>query len=316
MPRPRQKPTLTLPISSDRRAALQAHVDDLRARGAAAKARREAAPESGEGDRPASKRSRQRAVVRGSRRRTASLERQLARLAGEREALLAAGAYEAIVTIDRQAKDLRIKLREAETRETTRAEKLSRRGRGQTRDRFALLVGRSSVLENVHLEIADALRDEVLMAAMAGGTPGARSGQAGDGKGNTRRVEGLVGMMELGEAFWGTLGTPGIGGSYEGGRKRTIKRTCRASDGGLARAADSVRRARVLAGAFAGACADAAGDHPWSAEVAVRVILLNQGLDRAVEACAAIRISEGRRIAETVMAAGLEAVAPRLGVAV
>ncbi|MDP1555864.1 MAG: hypothetical protein Q8L84_10425, partial [Hyphomonas sp.] len=177
---------------------------------------------------------------------------------------------------------------------------------------------RSDRLDAVHLEIADALRDQVLMAGMAGGVPGAVSGQAGDGRGNMRFVwTPSAGIVELGEEFWGSLGTPGVAGTSgaQAGR-RSIKRVCRASDGGMARAADSVKAARGLARAFALACAEAAGGESWPAEVAVRVILLNQSLERACEAVVEMRISEARKIAESAMAAGLEQVADRVGVAV
>lgn len=313
MPRARPKPTLSLDLSPRRRLALETHVRDARARADAARKRREA-PEA----QPASPSLAVKAAKAGKRRRTRieTLQLRLAKISGQRAEALAKGAYELVAVLDRQAEEDRTRLRLAEGRASVRADKLARRGRGQARDRFAELVKRSDLMQPVHLEIADALRDAVLMAGMAGGTPGARSGQAGDGKGNLRKVDTILGMVELGEEFWGTLGTPGVagGGQYQG--KKSIKRVCRASDGGAAQAADSVRRARRLARDFADSCRDAAGDHPWAVDVAMRVILLNQALDRSVTACARVRLETGRKIAETVMISGLEAVAPKLGVLV
>lgn len=313
MPRARPKPTLSLTLSPERRRALADHVSKARRKAEAARERRERASPP-----PSTPDLAVKAARVGKRRRTRieTLDIRLAQLAGQRAEALAQGAYELVTTLDRQADDARVRLRLAQGRASVRAEKLARRGRGQARDRFSELVKRSDVLQPVHLEIADALRDAVLMAGMAGGTPGARSGQAGDGKGNMRRVETILGMAELGEEFWGALGTPGVGGPGTPGGRKSIKRVCRASDGGAAQAADSVRRARRLMGEFADACRDAARNHQWAAEVAVRVILRNQTVSRALDACAELRKSEGLKVAENVMVSGLEAVAPKLGVLV
>ncbi|MFN7178362.1 hypothetical protein [Hyphomonas sp.] len=317
MPRARPRPALSLTLSPQRRSELAAYAAEVKRAGEAARKRREGAVkppgEAAEGRAAAGRR------LRSAKRRaslTETLTLRMARLRGKLAEAQREGAWELAVTLNRQIVETRRKLTLAESRAAARADKLARRGRGQTRDRFAQLVKNSDRLSDVHLEIADALRDQVLMAGMAGGTPGARSGQAGDGKGEMRTVLSIVGLVELGEDYWGGLGTPGVGGDWAGGRKRSIRRVCRASDGGAAAAADAVRKARMLARTFAEACRDSAGDHPWAAEVAVRVILLNQDLWGAVQACAAIRKTDGLKIAEIVMAAGLEAVAPKVGVAV
>lgn len=317
MPRARRRPALTARLSPPAEAALKAFAGEVHARGEAARARRlsEAARAGDEAGARGGAGARSGRVERSYRGRRAEIERQIARLSGQREGYVAAGAYDAVIVVDRQLAELRLRLRNAEARDAAREEKLARRGRGQTQDRFALMVARSDRLMPVHLEIADALRDAVLMAGMAGGVPGAVSGQAGDGRGNMRVMwHPQDGLVELGEEFWGALGNP-AGGSGGSAGRRTIKRVLRVSDGGMARAADSVKRARGLVRLFAEACAGACGGEAWPAEVAVRVILLNQELDRACQAVVEMRLSEARRIAESAMAAGLEAVAERVGVA-
>ncbi|MBK8196994.1 MAG: hypothetical protein IPK75_01400 [Acidobacteria bacterium] len=314
MPRARPRPTLTLALSPQRQSALAAHVRQAESRAKAARERREGAPPPAPV--PAAKSGQKPPARRRRKPLVETLPLRLARLSAQRGEALGAGAYDLVATLDAQLAETRQRYRLALARANARADKLERRGRGKSRDRFAELVSGSSVLLPVHLEIADALRDAVQLVGMAGGTPGARSGQAGDGKGNMRTVEGLTGLIELGEEFWGTLGTPAAGspGGYSG--RKTIRRVCKASDGGAAQAADSVRRARRLVADFADGCRDSAGIHPWAVEVAVRVILLNQTLSRAVTACGAIRLSEGRIIAQNVMVTGLEAVAPKLGILV
>lgn len=310
MPRARRRPALTARLSPRSEAALEAFVRDVRARGDAARARRlsGAAPEAGAQAGP-------QVHVRDYRGRRDVLLRQIGRLQGQRARYVEAGAYDAVMVVDRQLAELRLRLRNAEARDAAREEKLARRGRGQTQDRFALLVARSERLMPVHLEIADALRDQVLMAGMAGGVPGAVSGQAGDGQGNTRFTwHPQLGLVELGEEFWGALGNPAGAGGASAGR-RTIKRVLRASDGGMARAADAVKRARGLVRLFAEGAAAGCGGETWPAEVAVRVILLNQELERACEAVVEMRMAQARKVAETAMIAGLEAVADAVGVA-
>lgn len=312
MPRARRRPALTARLSPPAEAALKAFAGEVHARGEAARTKRlSAAP----ADAPRRDARAGAGEVRSYRGRRVALLRQIDRLAGQRVRFVAAGAYEAVQVVDRQLADLRLRLRNAEARDAAREEKLARRGRGQTHDRFALLVERSQRLMPVHLEIADALRDAVLMAVMAGGVPGAVSGQAGDGDGNMRFAwHPQRGLVELGEEFWGAMGNPAGGGGGSAGR-RTIKRVLRASDGGMARAADSVRRARGLVWLFAHGAAAGCGGETWPAEAAVRVILLNQDAKQACLATVEMRTAIALKVLETAMIAGLEAVADAVGVA-
>lgn len=330
MPRARTRPSLSLDLSPARRRELAEFAAEVRRRGEEARARREAGaaadsavPASGApkaagtaASNPKNRRAR-RAMLKATADRRARLEARLWALGEKRARLVAAGAFAAVVTVDAQRRDLRLRLANLDAAEAVRADKLARRGRGKSRDRFAVLVGRSGLLSPTHLEIADALRDEVLAVGMAGGAKGAVSGQAGDGDGNMIGYFNMVGdWVELGEKWWGAMGVPGVTGrAGDTGRKRTVRRLAKCGDGGMAAAADSVKRARATMAAFVGACREAAGDDAWAAEVAVRVILLNRGMDASIKACAGVRISDGRKTAETVMAAGLEAVAGRLGIA-
>lgn len=327
MPRARTRPSLSLHLSPARRRELAEFAAEVRRRGEEARARREAGaaavPASGApkaagtaASNPKNRRAR-RAMLKAAADRRARLEARLWALGEKRARLVAAGAFAAVVTVDAQRRDLRLRLANLDAAEAVRADKLARRGRGKSRDRFAYAVSRSKLLSAAHLEIADALRDEVLGVGMAGGAKGAVSGQAGDGDGNMIGYVGLTGeWIELGEKWWGAMGVPGVTGrAGDTGRKRTVRRLAKCGDGGMAAAADSVKRARATMAAFVSACRSAAGDDAWAADVAVRVILLNQPVTKAVEACAEVRISDGRNMAETVMAAGLEAVAGRLGIA-
>lgn len=314
MPRARKRPTITLPLSAGRKADLARFAAEARRRGEEARARREAAP-------PRAKRpvSRGQGAGRGAARRTAKagLERQIARLAGRLAEARAAGAWELAVTLNRQLLDAQARRGNLEAAEGRRMEKLARRGRGKTRDRFAGLVSRSDVLGPEHLEIADALRDVVFGVGSAGGAPGAVSGRAGDGEGSMVFLVNLLGeRVELGEKFWGAMGVPMAGGKPSvGGKRGAVKRAPKFHDGGMARAADDVRFARAVYQDFMAACLRAAGAEGWAAEVAERVILRNRELKRTVRGLSEMREERAVKIAETVMAAGLEAVAGRLSVA-
>lgn len=335
MPRARPRPSLTLDLSPAKRRELAEFAAEARRRAEAARARKAERQGQGRGEGQAAGRGearaaagagpssgpspgRERRVRRARRSRIEGLVAEISRLRELRARRLGEGAFEAVITLDRQLKDLRFKLANAEATEAQRAEKLSRRGRGKSRDRFAVLVGRAGgVLQPVHLEIADALRDAVLSPGSVAGLRGALSGRAGDGEGNAVSIVNLHGeTVELGEDWWGGIGVPGAGGARGAGaaRRPQVKRTARGGDGGMAAAADSVRRARALMRAFGAACAEAAGEEGWAAQVAVRVILLNRPLKASIGACAAVRYSEGLKIAEAVMAAGLEGVATRVGV--
>lgn len=314
MPRARQRPALALKLSPARRAEIHEFADAARRAGEAAKARREAVPE-----RPKRAVTRSAGPGRGRAQRSvrAGLERQIARLAGRLAEARADGAWELAVTLNRQLISAQEKRGNLDASEGRRMEKLARRGRGKTRDRFAGLVARSDVLTPEHLEIADALRDVVFAVGNTGGTPGAVSGRAGDGEGSMVTLINMLGdAVELGERFWGAMGVP-MAANKPGaaGKRPAVKRAAKFHDGGMARAADDVRHARGVYQAFMRACVDAAGAEAWAAEVAERVILRNRELEASVSACGEMRISEGRKIAETVMAAGLEAVAGRLSVA-
>lgn len=317
MPRARKRPVLTLRLPETRAAELRDFAADARRRGEEARAKREAAPPRAQAPkRPASRHA---GPGRGRAQRSvrAGLERQIAELAGRLAEARASGAWELAVTLNRLLQTAQEKRGNFEAAETRRLEKLARRGRGKTRDRFAGLVTRSDVLTPAHLEIADALRDVVFGVGNAGGTPGAVSGRAGDGEGSMVFVVNVLGeQVELGERFWGAMGVPVAANKpAAGGRRPQVKRMAKIHDGGMARAADDVRFARGVYRAFLRACLEAAGQDAWAAEVAERVILRNRCLDASVSACGMVRLEKGRKIAETVMAAGLSAVAPRLSVA-
>lgn len=314
MPRARKRPTITLPLAAGRKAELAAFAAEARRRGEEARARREAAP-----PRPKRPASRGQGAGRGAARKAvrAGLERQIARLAGQLAMARAEGAWELAVTLNRQLLQAQAKRGNLDAAEARRAEKLSRRGRGKTRDRFAGLVSRSDVLGPEHLEIADALRDVVFGVGSAGGAPGAVSGRAGDGEGSMVFLVNLLGeRVELGEKFWGAMGVPMAGGKPSvGGKRGAVKRAPKFHDGGMARAADDVRFARAVYRDFMAACVRAAGADGWAAEVAERVILRNRELKKTVRLLSEMREERAVKIAETVMAAGLEAVAGRLSVA-
>ena len=255
--------------------------------------------------------------ARARRSARAGLERTIARLAGKLAEARASGAWELAVTLNRQLISAQEKRGNLDAAEGRRLEKLARRGRGKTRDRFAGLVTRSDVLTPEHLEIADALRDVVFAVGNAGGTPGAVSGRAGDGEGSMVMLINILGeAVELGEKFWGAIGVPMAANKpAASGKRPAVKRAPKFHDGGMARATDDVRHARGVYQAFMRACVDAAGSEPWAAEVAERVILRNRELRATVKSLCQMREERGMEIAETVMAAGLEAVAGRLSVA-
>lgn len=314
MPRARKRPVLNAKLSPARTAEIRDFAAEAKRRSEEARQRREGEPARAK--RPVS-RSQRAGRGRVARSVRAGLERSIARLAGKLAQARADGAWELAITLNRQLQQAQAKRGNLDAAEAARAEKLARRGRGKTRDRFAGLVSRSDVFEPSHLEIADALRDVVFGVGSAGGTPGAVSGRAGDGEGSMVTIVNIRGeVMELGVEFWGAMGVPMAANKpAASGKRPSVKRAPKFHDGGMARAADDVRFARKVYQEFMAACVSAAGDDAWAAEVAERVILRNRELKATCRALSQRREEVATNIAETVMAAGLEAVAGRLSVA-
>lgn len=269
-------------------------------------------------------------------RQLAAVERKLARLAGERTALIDRGAPNRdIIRMDDRIKDARYD-RGVLLDERRRAQAAGKRGRRAARDKFAELVSRSPRLTEWHMRVADALVDTEAGALSAGRSGVAVSGRAGDGLG--RLV--LVGPDgELDERALGALAVAGVSARSvlqrwhraarvrdRAGRKieaprtfdpKGVKAARKVSDGGLAAITDARRRSETLWEVYFSSAADVVGGPSgYGMVVAYASEQVIRGADSAsgvVRKLLRVKKSRGLRELETAMMAGLEAVAPRLG---
>lgn len=236
--------------------------------------------------------------------------------------------------VDRGLTDLRLE-RSAKAAALVKARRDARR-KGAPIDKFALVVARSKHLTNWHFRVGEALRglDEVSMPGSGGGL----SGQAGDGDGNIIHDRGYHGADERGEAHYGTLATPGVVAGddlagWQGGRAtvdakgrklaaprtfkpKAVKRAKRASDGGMAVMADAGQRRDRIWAEFMDvaekAGLDACGRVGCSI-AAQEVIRGDSGISEAFTRYVRCRRIDGLDGIQIAMAAGLDAVAHRLG---
>lgn len=195
---------------------------------------------------------------------------------------------------------------------------------------FETMVARSAHLGDWHLRVGEAML-AVLEDAMAGARGSGRSGVAGDGEGRMISDRGLGGSAERGEAFWASLGVPGVATGrgdlrYRGERgwyltvhkPRVSETKARGGDGGMVAAADRAKRWRKVLDVFMAEASaeglEACGRAGCGAACLV-VLLGGDGKERAYTRFVRGRAVGAREGIEIAMAVGLEAVAGLLGMA-